>query len=362
MSVWSVTEESVRQLEGMADQLEELAEEIRRELAVLQAECEEQQDGLGAHGESLRDLVREMEKTEKEAAGSVTMLTLRLEKSAMLRRMHLEQDPYRTSSNGGVTERDLHQEKSNNSSMERDETLKQFLHQNVQKDRIPKNGVWSDPDAPGNSHFTLNDDVDIRTSKGGVVKTITGRQLKEKYGIDGVDYIHNEPVFTPFVDQKLGAVEVEEIPSCRDGAGGTYDIAVKTVAQRLGWSAKEVEQYMEEHRLTWHETAGRRRILPVPTEINEAFKHTGGISKQISMEAFRDGMQELLGDGDVTVLSPSGFRLTGVVPQMQTFYAGIKKRNTSMTREEKKEKRKAVPRPRNITFQRPERGLWEDKT
>ncbi len=348
MAVMSVTEESVRQLEEMAGRLEELTEEIRAELGALQETWEEQQDSLGAHSGSIRDLIREMEQIEKDAAGSAAMLALRLEKSALIRRMHIEQDLYQESADGGESERD--------------ETLKQFLHQNVQKDRIPKNGVWSDPAAPGNSHFTLNDDVDIRTSKGGVVETMTGRQLKEKYGIDGVDYIHNEPVFTPFVNQKLGAVEVKEIPSHRDGAGGTYDIAVKTVAERLGWSAKEVEQYMEEHRLTWHETADRKRILPIPTEINEAFKHTGGISKQVSMEAFRDGMQELLGDGDLTVVSPSGFHLTSSVQKVQTFYAGIKKRNHSMTREEKKQKRKAVPRFRNLTFQKAKRSFREENT
>ena len=80
------------------------------------------------------------------------------------------------------------------------------------------------------------------------------------------------------------------------------------------------------------------------------------------MEAFRDGMQELLGDGDLTVVSPSGFHLTSSVQKVQTFYAGIKKRNHSMTREEKKQKRKAVPRFRNLTFQKAKRSFREENT
>ena len=95
MAVMSVTEESVRQLEEMAGRLEELTEEIRAELGALQETWEEQQDGLGAHSGSIRDLIREMEQIEKDAAGSAAMLALRLEKSALIRRMHIEQDLYR---------------------------------------------------------------------------------------------------------------------------------------------------------------------------------------------------------------------------------------------------------------------------
>ena len=94
MAVMSVTEESVRQLEEMAGRLEELTEEIRAELGALQETWEEQQDGLGAHSGSIRDLIREMEQIEKDAAGSAAMLALRLEKSALIRRMHIEQDLY----------------------------------------------------------------------------------------------------------------------------------------------------------------------------------------------------------------------------------------------------------------------------
>lgn len=211
--------------------------------------------------------------------------------------------------------------------------VSQMVSQNVQKDKMPKRGQWEDESKPGNCKFILSDDAEITTSKGGVKQTITGKQLKEKYGIEGVEYVGNEPDFTPFVDSHIGCVEVEEITSDRQGGGGTFAVAEKAVAEKLGVPTSEVKRYMEEHRLTWHESADRKRVMAVPSEINSAFDHTGGISKQKSVEAVREVWREQFGGArlvlqrdDQTRTVASGQELETAIKRTQDRYKEQKRK------------------------------------
>ncbi len=344
MGGWSVSYEAVEQLRRMADGIQDLKAQIQQETENLKRVYGETENGLGAHASSLDDLIDHIKELENVGGISADMLALRVRKSARIREMHLEGNRYEGGNTGGKQavrgEAGAKGEAGARGEADsKSEIIKQFIHQNVQKDRIPQNGTWENPDRPGHGHFTLNDDAVIRTSKGGVVETITGKELKERYGIDGVDYIHNEPDFTSFVDQQLGVVTVDEIPSRRDGVGGTYDIAIRCVAERLGWSKSQVKQYMEEHRLTWHESADRSRIMPVPTEINEAFKHTGGISKEESMEAVRDVFQEKFDGQILSVSSPVGFTQKGELPSRTDVLLERKRENHKKGQEELRQER-----------------------
>ena len=45
------------------------------------------------------------------------------------------------------------------------------------------------------------------------------------------------------------------------------------------WSAIEVDEYRRLHKLTWHEKADTETMVLVRTEINDFFKHIGGVSE-----------------------------------------------------------------------------------
>ncbi len=167
------------------------------------------------------------------------------------------------------------------------EAIKSVVDNSVMAAHLPHNGTWENPDNPGNGMFRLDDDYIVKPG-GDDSKAITGAELKDKYGIEGVNYKGNDPDFTPFVDKTLGAVDVSHMPTERTGAGGSYDVAIRDIIDRSDGRFKtksDVLDYMKENGITLHETADRKHILPIPTEINSAFSHTGGISKQQSVEA-----------------------------------------------------------------------------
>ena len=190
-----------------------------------------------------------------------------------------------------------------------DEAIKSVIDHSVQKDVLPKGSdIWEDSQRPGNSLMKIDDSQEFVIGQ----KTLTGKELKEKYGVKGIMYKGNEPDFSPFVDPVLGAVDVSHMPTERTGKEGTYSIACQDVIERSDGrfkTKKDVETYMKENRLTWHETADRKHILPIPTSINAGFKHTGGISKQKSIEA----MSEVLYDKYGGKLKVSKESLTGEV-------------------------------------------------
>jgi hypothetical protein len=66
---------------------------------------------------------------------------------------------------------------------------------------------------------------------------------------------------------------------------------MEAVAKRLSeetgesWDTNRVKNYMKENGLTCHECADRKTVRFIPTKVNAAFKHTGGIGVQNSMDA-----------------------------------------------------------------------------
>lgn len=167
---------------------------------------------------------------------------------------------------------------------------------NVTSPTLPVNGGhWSDPEAIGNSMWIPDDDTEVKWQKSGEWHSISGAELKSRFGIEGIEYHGNEPDFSGLEDAKLGHAELEEFSADRRGTDGTYDLSVRQTAERLGWSEDEVRQYMDEHGLTWHECGDRKTVRAIPTEINAAFKHTGGIGIEKSIEAVSDAIQDQYG-------------------------------------------------------------------
>ncbi|MCI6060290.1 MAG: HNH endonuclease [Dorea sp.] len=185
--------------------------------------------------------------------------------------------------------------------------IREVVDQNVTTSILPKKGGhWSETDVPGDSAWVLDDDVDITWSKGGEKHSISGRELKDKYGINEVQYSGGEPDFAPFEDKMIGHVELDEFSDCRTGKEGTYSCATRAAADALGWTPKDVDEYMEKNGLTWHECGDRMTVRAVPAEINAAFKHTGGISIEKSLRAMEEEIQDRYGKIKLEKKSLSG--------------------------------------------------------
>lgn len=157
-------------------------------------------------------------------------------------------------------------------------------------------GHWSDSNAIGDSIWIPDDAAEVKWQKGGEWHSISGAELKEMYGIEGIEYHGNEPDFSELEDVQLGHAELEEFSTERLGSEGTYELSVYQTAKKLGWSEDEVRQYMDDHGLTWHECGDRKTVRAIPTEINAAFKHTGGISIEKSIEAVSDAINDQYGN------------------------------------------------------------------
>lgn len=162
---------------------------------------------------------------------------------------------------------------------------------------IPKAyGKWRDAEQPGNSAFELDDAAIItyRNKAEQQYASISGAELKEwmkeKYGVTSVDYERNEPNFAPFEDSVLGHVELEDFSIHRDQKEGTFFQARQVVSERTGMSTTEIDQYMRDNNLTWHECGDCKTVRAIPTVINTAFKHTGGISIERSKVAIAEGI------------------------------------------------------------------------
>ena len=224
--------------------------------------------------------------------------------------------------------------------------MRDVIEQNVDEQKLPsdKRVTWSNPDDKGNGDCLLRDDVEISVhdkSTGENVK-MNGSEFKqhmlEKYKTDHVKYSHREPDFEPFeqpfgeddfnsfLTEKYGEVAdyratgeheghvyLEHMDTQRDG-DGTFKRANEIIADSLGVSTRDVQDYMKARNLTWHEVGDRHTVRAVPSEINQVFGHTGGIGIQKNIEALSSNVQEavdhspisLQRTSDVVHLSNSG--------------------------------------------------------
>ena len=176
----------------------------------------------------------------------------------------------------------------------------------------------------GNGKFVLHDNAVIMVKEGVYV---TGKMLKEKYGFDGVAYKDNDPDFKPYAvsNDTVTTVPVNKMPTNRNES---YRLAEKYCSEKFGISRKQVRQYMEENNLTWHETPDRKSIMPIPTEINAAYKHTGGISKQQSFEKLARSVNETCGGRPIKLCRPAG-TLKVEAKEVRTALTAMKKKNSS---------------------------------
>lgn len=194
-----------------------------------------------------------------------------------------------------------------------DNLMKDVVDQNISKLVLPNNGTWSDETKIGNSNFLVSDDAEIKWNKNGP-HFCTGKELKDwlenNYGVSSVSYSHKEPDFSPFQDQNIGEIKVDKMSTDRSGGEGTFKQAENIAAERMNISVPELQKYMSKNELTWHECADRHTIRAIPTRINAAYKHSGGISMEKSVESIRFTLKDQFG---TTKFSLQRESLTGTV-------------------------------------------------
>lgn len=158
---------------------------------------------------------------------------------------------------------------------------------NVRRPRLPRTGgSWQDE--AGDSMWIPDDDHIVKING----RETTMAQLKDMYDFDGIEYNGGEPDFSPFEDEMLGSVSLDDFSSSRTGPDGTYTMALTEISHRLDIPEDEISDYMKANNLTFHECQDRHTVEFIPADINGAFPHTGGIGVQKAVEAMADSWQE----------------------------------------------------------------------
>jgi hypothetical protein len=94
MAGWQVTEQAVAAMNNMSAQLQELAAKIHQESEKMKSVFEDSQDGLGAHSDDISQLISGVDLAEQDASRPLAKLQLKLNRAALIRQKHLEENRY----------------------------------------------------------------------------------------------------------------------------------------------------------------------------------------------------------------------------------------------------------------------------
>ena len=259
---------------------------------------------------------------------------------------------------------DIEEENAEISGEDTAEIMRDVLEENVSTQKLPSDqrGEWDNPDEKGNSDFILKDDAELKiyNKSDKSYTTYSGQEFKEhmmeEYGVDRVSYSHREPDFEPFeqefsaddlseflrekygddMEKEISAgyeghVELEDMGTSRSGAEGTFSRANEIVAEAMGVEAKDIADYMDSRGLTWHECGDRHTVRAVPSEINQAFGHTGGIGLQQDIEALAYNVGETVEGNDMALVreSPTG-TTEGLHDAIENAHSGNRERKQEL--------------------------------
>lgn len=165
-------------------------------------------------------------------------------------------------------------------------------HVNSRKERInqtPKNGgEWK-------NELGLNGN----RGTGKFYPTDERKTLLSKYGERYICYDRTgEPDFLPFTqaEVKLANMEGGDINSRQHNfANADKKLLGSDWAEKRGLRTQtDIKRYRKEHCLTWHEKSDGITIQLIPSEINRAFGHAGGVSEIGNMDAVDEaGLRKL---------------------------------------------------------------------
>ena len=254
---------------------------------------------------------------------------------------------------------ELEEEEESPEELKIEDIMRNVLEENVTEQKLPsaRRVEWSEEGTPGESSCRLREDAELKihdkASNSDI--TYTGKEfaehMKEVYGTDIVNYSHREPDFTPFehefTNEKInelmqrkyglewensegtseGHVQLEHMDTKRNG--GTFTQASNIIAERLGISREDVDDYMKFNNLTWHECGDRHTVRAIPSEINQVFGHTGGIGLQQDVEALAESINRVTGDH---ITLEKGF-LNGKIENLGEAIQGMHERNRVIKKE-----------------------------
>ncbi len=120
------------------------------------------------------------------------------------------------------------------------------------------------------------------------------QRILDEAGITGIECRNAVPDFGPVSKLELNGIDMT---NGRTGPQGTYSQANNRFAKMLNespelaakfgiapkngrnYTASDVSSYMTKNKLTWHDLNDLTTVQMVPTKINSAFGHLGGISE-----------------------------------------------------------------------------------
>ena len=129
------------------------------------------------------------------------------------------------------------------------------------------NGHWEGE--RGNSKWIPDDDYVPEKAN---PENLTWKELKEKYGIDGIPFKDGEPDFSEI---SKGKVEIEGYSDSRPKNFAKADIEM---SKQRGCSPAEVREWREKNGYTWHESKDCKTMNKVPNDVHLNVPHRGGIS------------------------------------------------------------------------------------
>lgn len=91
---WQVTEEALAAMETAAAGMEETNKKLKADIKALESAFQENEGGLGAHSDDISSLLEDLQKIGEEAAIPVKKLILKMAKSILIRRAHMEKNSY----------------------------------------------------------------------------------------------------------------------------------------------------------------------------------------------------------------------------------------------------------------------------
>ena len=129
----------------------------------------------------------------------------------------------------------------------------------------------------------------------------------------------------------MGQVELDSEPVKRLGTDGSYSEAMEQVSLRTGMSKNEINEYMKANKLTWHECADGKTVQAIPTELNAAYSHTGGISVNSGWKAMKESLYEKFGGREIK-LTKSPYDCNSVDRDIRTIQKNLKKHYSARRR------------------------------
>lgn len=115
--------------------------------------------------------------------------------------------------------------------------------------------------------------------------------------ITKVAYKNGIPDFSPYA---IAEVKVPKMTNDRTGKGGNYEQADAALAEywskinynnQSNWTSTDVKNFRDNYpiKLTWHEMSDMESMQLVPFDVNDTFKHFGGVAEYNAMVGQKGG-------------------------------------------------------------------------